>query len=616
MPSKICAASVALFLSVIVQGHAEPLSPPADSLLNARGRDVLGYFQELQASPKLKLVSGQFCGWSSSAKIEVLEKIQQATGRWPAVIGLDYCRFENGQAVIETDAPNQLAKSYWHDGGLVSISWHSFNPANADGGGLKQRGMKIADVLASGTPTHERWMKALDRVATGLQELQAAGVVVLWRPLHEMNGDWFWWGAQEPSDFIKVWRHMFDYLTKTKGLHNLIWVYGPNHGLRTADYYPGNDYTDLVGLDVYTDNVDPQHIKGYPELAAINKPFGFSEFGPHGASKPPGDYDYRRFLNGVVENFPRSRFFLSWDANWSPAENKFAREFYNDPRVITRADLPAGLTGGDYVADLAAWRAERVQNLTKPDSWLSLIGRHLLQPGENSVGTADDNSIKLAAGPPYLGLVNLVDGKVTFSPAPSSLVEIDGKPAQTTELIYKGENPTEVTFGTAGFYVMQRGDSLFLRVKDRAAARLKEFVGIDYFPTDLSWRIEAQWVPFDPPHQVNITNMIGQTSPAPVPGKAVFTRDGHTYELQPIDEGDEELFFVFTDLTAGEETYEAARFLYAAKPKNGKIILDFNRARNPPCAFTPFATCPLPPKGNALPIRVPAGEKKYRGSHE
>ena len=193
-------------------------------------------------------------------------------------------------------------------------------------------------------------------------------------------------------------------------------------------------------------------------------------------------------------------------------------------------------------------------------------------------------------------------------------MQIDGQPAQAAELIYRGGPPTHVTVGTINFYVMERGESLFLRVKDSAAGRRKNFPGLDYFPLDPSWRIEAQWVPFEKPRQVPITNMIGQTSPAPVPGKAVFTRDGRTFELLPIDEGGDELFFVFTDATAGTETYEACRFLYAT-PKDGMIILDFNRTENPPCAFTPFATCPLPPKENRLPIRVTAGEKKYRGEH-
>ncbi len=270
----------------------------------------------------------------------------------------------------------------------------------------------------------------------------------------------------------------------------------------------------------------------------------------------------------------------------------------------------------DYPQTITTARAERVKQLTTPNGWLTLIGRHLISSGINTVGSAPDNSIILAAGPPYLGTVTLHEGTVTLTPAPSALLTInDQRIQQPTELIYKGKTPTVVVFGSVNFYVMMRGDSLFLRVKDREADRLKNFAGLDYFSLDPTWRLEATWIPFDPPHQVNITNMIGQTTATPVPGKAVFTRDGRTFELFPIDEGGAELFFVITDLTAGQETYGACRFLSAALPQNGKIILDFNQAENPPCAFTPFATCPLPPKENRLPIRVTAGEKNYRGEH-
>lgn len=325
---------------------AAAASAPADPALNARGRVILAYFQQLQASPDLKLVSGQFAGWSgSSGKMEVLAKIETATGQWPAVIGLDYCGWDNGQAAIYTAPVNELAKAYWRDGGLVTISWHAPNPANPKGGGLNDKGVELAELLKPGA-THDRWMKSLDQIAAGLEELQAAGIVVIWRPLHEMNGGWFWWGAKPGADFVAVWRHMFDYFTKTKNLHNLIWDFGPNHGQQPAtNFYPGDAYVDLTGLDAYTDHIDPQHIKGFPEIVALGKPTGFTEYGPHGASNPPGDYDYRRLLAGIAENFPQLRRFLCWDAKWNPAENKFAKEFYNDSRVITRAALPAGLAG-------------------------------------------------------------------------------------------------------------------------------------------------------------------------------------------------------------------------------------------------------------------------------
>ena len=594
--------------------QAAPGSPPADAELNDRGRSILAYFQQLQASPELKVISGQFCSFGLDARLEAPEKIFQTTGRWPAVISADYADFKNNR--LETRTPNTLLLAYWRAGGLVSISAHFNNPARAEGGGLKEKGPKLTELLVDGTPENQRWLHQLDAAAAGLQELQAAGVVVLWRPFHEMNGGWFWWGAQPPADLIKAWQHMFNYFTQTKGLHNLIWVYGPNKGEHLADYYPGDRYVDLIGLDAYTDHVDAEHIKGYADLAAVNKPFGFTEYGPHGASNPPGDFDYRRFLTGIEKDFPRTRFFLSWDMKWNPAENKFAREFYTDPRVITRSDLPAGLAGDEPPDTLENWRAARLARLTKSDGWLSLIGRHLLQPGKNSLGTGADNTIKLAAGPSTLGTITVTADKAVFDPAPEANAQINGQPAPSTELIYRGEPPTVVTFGPASLQVMQRGDSLYLRVRDSTAARLKDFAGLDYFPADPSWRIEATWIPFDPPHQLKITNVLGQTSPEPSPGKAVFTIDGHSYELLPIDEGDDELFFVFTDLTAGKETYEASRFLYTAKPKNGKIILDFNRAYNPPCAFSSFATCPLPPKENFLPLRVTAGEKKYRGNNE
>lgn len=274
------------------------------------------------------------------------------------------------------------------------------------------------------------------------------------------------------------------------------------------------------------------------------------------------------------------------------------------------------LAATDYEKSIDQWRANRVARLTAPDSWLALIGRHLLVRGTHTVGSAGDNAIRLAAGPAWLGTITHADdGRVTLALADGVDAKIDGTEARTAELAYRGDQPTYVRFGTVNFYIMLRGDQLFLRVRDSESPRRKHFAGIESFPTDPSWRIEADWVPFEPAREIPITNMVGQTSPAKVPGKAVFTRDGQTIELWPIQEGDgAELFFIISDGTSGIETYGASRFLYAA-PQGGKIVLDFNKAYNPPCAFTPFSTCPLPPRQNRMTLRVTAGEKAYTGEH-
>lgn len=274
-----------------------------------------------------------------------------------------------------------------------------------------------------------------------------------------------------------------------------------------------------------------------------------------------------------------------------------------------------GAAADDPAAANARWRGERVASLTRAEGWLSLIGLHWLQPGDNTIGSAAHNTLRLAAGPDRLGLARLeADGTILFTAA-SDTVTIDGQAVASAPLRYDGEAPTLVRSGTVSLYVIKRGEKLGLRVKDTASPRRRDFAGIDYFAFDPAWRIEARWVPFPEPREIPITNLLGQTSPALCPGKAVFTHEGRTVELLPIAEGPGDLFFVISDRTSGAETYGACRFVYASPPVDGRVVLDFNRAQNPPCAFTPFATCPLPPKENQLPFRVTAGEKNYRGEH-
>jgi len=285
------------------------------------------------------------------------------------------------------------------------------------------------------------------------------------------------------------------------------------------------------------------------------------------------------------------------------------------PLVALAAALPAR-SADDYLKSVEDWRADRVARLTRADGWLTLVGRHLLRPGANTIGTAADNQIPLAAGPAHFGTITVAPGGiVTFAAAPGVYPLIDGLPAQQGEMRYQaGLRATRIQSGTVMLQVLARGSQLVLRVRDSESANRRGFLGLDYFPINPAWRIEAQWVPYDPPHQVPFTDVVGQTSPLPVPGKAVFTVGGQTYELEPIDEGAENpLFFVIADPTNGRETHGGGRFLYAAWPKDGKVVLDFNHMENPPCAFSAFTVCPLPPKGNTLPFAIDAGEKSYRG---
>lgn len=289
--------------------------------------------------------------------------------------------------------------------------------------------------------------------------------------------------------------------------------------------------------------------------------------------------------------------------------------------------VPAAVSAQQVTREVEAWRADRLARLTAPDGWLSLIGLDWLHQGDNRVGSATDNDVVLKAGPAHLGTVTVgKDGALSIALAPASGATVDGKALARATLIddmhvVGDATPTTVRFGTASFHVIDRDGRKALRVKDTEAATRRHFLGIESFPIDPSWRIVADWVPFHPPHKLQIGSVIGTIDEVDVPGKAVFQRDGRTFELLPYqEEPGGELFFVIADRTSGRETYGAARFFYAALPpggvtRPGKVVLDFNRAYNPPCAFTPFATCPLAPPENRLDIAVTAGEKKYAGGH-
>ena len=328
---------------LVLLGQTSPTAT-ANPAANAQARRVLDYLTQLPSSGEKRILSGQFTDYGPAANLALCDQAFKQTGHWPAMIGLDYADYSEGQHRLETATVNRLAIEYARQGGLVTISAHLPNPANPRGGGLRDKGVDLDTLLQEGHENHRRWMEELDILANGLNELKEAGVVVLWRPFHEMNGNWFWWGGKEPASFQKLWRQMFDHFERIRKLDNLLWVYSPNHGDKVAAYYPGDHYADIVGLDAYTDFVDPSHIKGYREISQLPKPFGFTEFGPHGASNPPGDYEYPRLLAGLNDHFPRAKFFLAWHGKWSLARNRNAKVLLDDPQVINREELPKGLS--------------------------------------------------------------------------------------------------------------------------------------------------------------------------------------------------------------------------------------------------------------------------------
>lgn len=295
--------------------------------------------------------------------------------------------------------------------------------------------------------------------------------------------------------------------------------------------------------------------------------------------------------------------------------------------VLMTAIFTSGAVAAPNATDDAAyrkqiedWRAHRAERLKSPNGWLSLIGLEWLKEGANTIGSDKDNAIVIAKAPAHLGTIVLDHGRATMTlDSRATDARIDGEKKASAELLDDShEKPTTISFGTANFYLIKRDDKFGLRIKDSEAQTRTHFTGIENFDIDPSWRIEAKWETYNPPRQIEEANILGQIEKVTVPGAAVFEHDGKTYKVEPMLEnpGDTELFLVFADRTSGKETYGAARFLYTTPPKDGKVILDFNKAYNPPCAFTPYATCPLPTQQNRLDMRVTAGEKKYKGGHE
>ena len=284
----------------------------------------------------------------------------------------------------------------------------------------------------------------------------------------------------------------------------------------------------------------------------------------------------------------------------------------------TRAEVEAWseVDAASYEKEVRDWQAGRTKGLLRDTGWLTLTGLFWLDQGESSVGSGEASIVRLPEGkaPESVGTMVRSGKAVTLTTAPGAIVTVEGNPVGSIEMKpdTSGE-PTIAEVGSVQFLVIERGDRVGVRVRDREHPALTAFQGLEYFPTDRAWRVEARLEPYDPPKQIPILNIVGIVEPLPSPGALVFEIDGKEYRLDPIiEEGSDELFVIFADATSGKETYPAGRYLYAKAPgSDGTTILDFNKSYNPPCAFTEFATCPLPPRQNRIPIRIEAGEKAY-----
>ena len=288
------------------------------------------------------------------------------------------------------------------------------------------------------------------------------------------------------------------------------------------------------------------------------------------------------------------------------------------PRFLTTQSTPPHPDHG-YLLEMQQWRAKRAASLTAPDGWFSLVALEWLKPGDTQVGSALDNTVRLVNAPAHLAILR-VAGETVHLAAPAGgfppSTTLDGKPASEAPLSFDSSHPSELRSGSLLAIVIRRGDRLYLRVKDADAPTRTRFRGLNWYPPDPQYRVTARWIPAGGAMNLAIPNVLGQVSHETAPGMAEFTLYGQTIRLFPIVEDPQTLFFIFRDATSKTSTYGAGRFLYAALPSNGigrpgTVLLDFNKAQNPPCAYTPFATCPLPPEQNRLTVPIPAGERRY-----
>ena len=268
-----------------------------------------------------------------------------------------------------------------------------------------------------------------------------------------------------------------------------------------------------------------------------------------------------------------------------------------------------------YEKDLAAWRLDREAKLKADDGWLTVAGLFWLREGTNDFGAAPTNDLVLptAGAPPRIGSFELTGDRVGLRVAEGVAVTIDGRPVRDLDLTLTANSSRPIVQGDLTFIVLKRGDKFGIRFKDRNSNARRNFTGLRWYPANEEYRVTATFIPHASPKEVPVINILGDIEKYQSPGLLKFSLKGQEYSLEPVAVGGNKLFIIFRDLTSNRTTYGAARFLYTSLPIDGKVEIDFNQAVNPPCAFTIYATCPLPQRQNRLTVAIEAGEQIYHG---
>jgi|SRR6185369_8313569 len=281
--------------------------------------------------------------------------------------------------------------------------------------------------------------------------------------------------------------------------------------------------------------------------------------------------------------------------------------------VLSVTLIASGQTS--FSADTQKWREQHETEIKAEDGWLTVSGLFWLKEGTTTIGTGEKSDIVLPArsAPVTVGSLELNNGVVSLRVSDGVVVQVNDKPVQEYVMTFETDKPPDqFKVGSLKLGVIKRGNRYGLRVRDKNSPARLHFKGLKWFPARENYRIIATFTAYDEPKEIRIMNVLGDELKLKTPGLLTFTLNGQKFELRPVIEDEKKLFIIFRDLTAGKTTYPAGRFLYADLPKDGKVVLDFNRAENPPCAFTEFATCPLPPRQNFMNTAINAGEKKFK----